>query len=451
MAIMKSAIHNSIKKPSLRHHFTRWLYSLLLLLLLPLLLVVFRRKLYQANDKLSNRRFAERFGKVPSTFAPGGVHIHCVSVGELNAAQGIIERLLNDFPHLPVTLTTSSLTGALHAQNLYKDSVQHCYLPIDFPFFMHRFYKQIRPVLCLVTEVEIWPNMVHECVKRNTPVILINARMTNRSLQSYRKLSWLFRGTLRQFHEICAQSSESFENFVAYGLYKKNIKLTQNMKFDLQPNLADEQLGKQIVTAFSLQNKPILIAASTHDTEEKLILDTFQKLKKQHSELILVVVPRHPHRFDSAYQIVKASGFNTIRISDYINADNQPNKSDKAIECLVVDTMGWLKACYSISTLAFIGGSFADKGGHNALEAALYAIPMAMGPSIYNNPIICQHLQEQKALAIVKTPDELFKAFEYWLEHSEQATKDGENGSKVLLTNAGAVESTMSIIRSYIS
>jgi 3-deoxy-D-manno-octulosonic-acid transferase len=275
--------------------------------------------------------------------------------------------------------------------------------------------------------------------------------MTNRSLKSYRKLSWLFRGTLRQFHEICAQSSETFENLLAYGLYKKNIKLSRNMKFDLTPDAADEQLGKKIVTAFSLQNKPILVAASTHDTEEKLLLDSYRLLKQQHRDLILVVVPRHPHRFDSAYQIVNASGFETIRISDYVSDDNHLRTSDIPIECLVVDTMGWLKACYSISTLAFIGGSFADKGGHNALEAALYAIPMVMGPSVYNNPIICQHLQEQNALVIVKSADELYKALEHWLTHTESAVKDGECGSKVLLRNTGAVEYTMSVIRPYLT
>ena len=202
-----------------------FLYSALLLLLIPLFILLNRNKLNMQAPSLAKRRFAERFGWTPAHFKEHGIHIHCVSVGELNAASGLIRIILTEFPTLPITLTTSSVTGAIHAQNLFKEKVQHCFLPIDFPWFMRRFYKAINPKLSLITEVEIWPNMVAQCAKKNIHVCLINARMTTKSLASYRKVAWLFRPTLQKMHAICVQSSESFENFLAYGVSKKAIKV----------------------------------------------------------------------------------------------------------------------------------------------------------------------------------------------------------------------------------
>lgn len=459
---MKNHPHK-IKTPTVFHRMMRWAYSLLLLLLLPLLLIVFRKKLHQPHDKLKGRRFAERFGSTPKTFQAKGVHIHCVSVGEINAAKGLIDSLLKDYPSLAITLTTSSVTGAVHAKNLFKETVQHCYLPIDLPWFMKRFYARIQPILTIVVEVEIWPNMVNQCVKHNCPIVLVNARMTERSLNSYKRVSWLFRHTLRQFHEICTQSSESFENFLAYGVYKKHLSLSRNMKFDLLPEPSDASLGKAIVQQFTLEDKIVIVAASTHEPEEKIMLDAFKKIKQTLNNAVLIIVPRHPHRFQSVVQIVNASGFVTQKASDFMcikDGHTLPDTShaddvlgttvSTSAECIVVDTMGWLKACYSICDLAFIGGSFADKGGHNALEGALYAKPMVMGPSTFNNPLICQHLAEQNALVICDSHSALVEAMQYWLEHPKHAQLDGERGSKVLLRNAGAIEYTMSMIRPYL-
>ena len=446
----------------------------MLALVVPLLLLLNRRKLNLAHPNLKNRRFAERFGWTPASFKKHGVHIHCVSVGELNAASGLITMLLQEHPDQPITVTTSSVTGAIHAYNLFKDKVQHCYLPIDLPWCMRRFFRAIDPNLSLITEVEIWPNMVAQCLKQKVPVCLVNARMTTKSLAGYRKVSWLFRPTLRQMDYICAQSSESFENFLAYGVFKKQLRLSRNMKFDILPDEADERLGNALIEEYKLRDRPILLVASSHDPEEKMLLQSYKLLKEQHTDLVLLVVPRHPHRFDDVHQIIKASGHKTVKVSESdlfktINAQQgqvnldppQPlstpiplSKSKLAkhitVDCVVVDAMGWLKACYSICSIAFIGGSFAEKGGHNALEAALYSKPIVMGPSLFNNPSICQHLQEQNALIVVDNQQALQDTIEHWLQHPEHAMLDGERGSKVLLRNAGAVEYTMGILRRFL-
>lgn len=442
-----------------------FLYSTLLLLLIPVFILVNKKKLKLQDPSLSHRRFAERFGWTPAHFKKHGIHIHCVSVGELNAASGLIRNLMSEYPKLPITLTTSSLTGAIHAYNLFKDKVQHAYLPIDFPWFMRRFFKAIAPKLSLITEVEIWPNMVAQCDKQNIPVCLINARMTTKSLTSYRKVSWLFRPTLRKMQAICVQSSESFENFLSYGVIKKHLTLSQNMKFDLQAEAHDEILGALIISQYHLKGRCILLAASTHDPEEKMLLSAYKFLKQEYADLVLMVVPRHPHRFEEVYQIITASGYKTERISHskvftdlqvIEAAQTKPTKISDAIthtknvDCIVVDAMGWLKACYSICDVAFIGGSFATKGGHNALEAALYSKPIVMGPSLFNNPSICQHLQEQNALVVAQDQAQLQNAIRYCLQNPELARSNGEKGSNVLQKNSGAIANTMTVLRQFL-
>ena len=410
---------------------------------------MFKKKLHHSHPHLQHRSFWERFGKIDKSFKTGGIHIHCVSVGEINAATGLIKALMEEYSHLPITLTTSSTTGAVHAFELFKNKVQHCYLPLDVPILMNRFYRALEPTLVLVTEVEVWPNMVNACVKRHVPIILVNARMTTKSLNSYRRFWWLFRHTFRQFTVICAQSSESFENFLAYGVYKSHVKLSRNMKFDLLPQDEDEILGRKLIADYALENRRILLAGSTHDPEEKMLLNAYTALKQSYPDLVLIIVPRHPHRFNEVHQLISASGWVTARVSDASSKADITSKNAQ-IDCLLVDTMGWLKACYSVCTLAFVGGSFAPKGGHNALEAALYSKPIAMGPSIFNNPNICQHLSKQKALLITQSEKELTEVFEHWLRHPEDAAKDGERGLKVLLKNAGSVEYTMSILRKHL-
>lgn len=398
---------------------------------------------------MNHRSFWERFGKIDKSFQTGGIHIHCVSVGEINAAAGLIRALIEEYPLLPITLTTSSTTGAVHAYDLFKNKVQHCYLPVDIPVLMNRFYGIVQPTLVLVTEVEVWPNMVNACAKRAVPIILINARMTTKSLKSYRRFWWLFRYTFRQFTGICAQSSESFENFLAFGIYKSRLKLSRNMKFDLLPQEEDEKLGRKLVEDFGLAGRPLLLGGSTHDPEEKLLLSVYTSLKQTYPDLALIIVPRHPHRFDEVDQILRASGYQTTRVSTVHDSSEKAGK-EGGIDCLLVDTMGWLKACYSVCSVAFVGGSFANKGGHNALEAALYSKPIVMGPSTFNNPNICQHLASKNALRIVQSEQELMQVVSYCLSHPVESAKDGEKGLQVLLRNAGSVEYTMGILRTHI-
>lgn len=434
---------NQTTKNIIKHTFLRYIYTGFIVLSLPLLLFVFRKKLIGQSQNLSHRHFRERFGILCSSIKSGGLHIHCVSVGELNAASGLINQILHEYPSINITLTTSSTSGAEQALKMFGDKVQHSYLPFDIPIFMGKFYRTLVPSIVLITEVEVWPNQIAYCKKNGIKTILINARMSNKSLINSRRLGALLRPSLRSLDLICAQSTQSYENFLKFGVYKPQIKLSRNMKFDLLPEPSDQNLGQSILQASAFVGRPILVAGSTHSPEEKLILDVFSALRDKIPRLALIIAPRHPQRFEQAFQICKASGIRSVCWTKL-----QDKKSE--YDCLLLDQIGMLKACYSVCSLAFVGGSIAEKGGHNALEPAVYGKPMVMGPSRYNNPSICEYLEHQGALKLGANVQQVYDCLLPWLQNKELAEKDGANGARVLLRNAGSVEYTMSVLRPYL-
>lgn len=433
------------KKESVFQAMYRYFYSLALLLCLPLLLLVFRKKM--VLDKAypgGKRSFKERLGIVNKEYKAAGVLIHCVSMGELNASVNLVRLLLQAHPNLPITISTTSTTGAMHAFGLYKDTVQHTFLPIDLPFFMQRFFDTLQPKLVLVTEVEVWPNMVHQCLKRKVPRCLINARLSDDSLSNYRKLRFLLRPALRKFDYICAQSQSSFDNYLKLGVYKSQLCLTRNMKFDIQEDKQDEQKAQDLMKRYALSQQPILVAASTHEKEETFILNVYKQLKLTTPTLRLFIVPRHPQRFEQVYLQIKASGSSVVRFSEQTNIHEQQS------DVVLIDTMGYLKACYKACSVAFIGGSIADKGGHNPLECALYAKPMVMGLSTYNNPEITDLLNKQGALAFVDSETECLEALRELLDDKNLAKQRGLLGKQLLEANRGAVEKTYRQVEAFL-
>ena len=420
------------------HFIWRWLYSLTLMLLSPLLLLKLLSKKADTNDLVYHHN-RQRFGLYPKHYRPNGFIVHCVSMGEVNAAEGVVRALLVSHPNCPITLTCTSVTGAQQAMRLYGDSVQHAFLPIDFPLFNHFMLKRLRPKVLIVTEVEVWPNLIHQCYKRNVAKILINARMTKRSLANYQKLAFLFRPTLRKFNAICAQGEQDFENFISIGVFKEQIHLTNNLKFDLKRYPEDSVKAEDFVTAFNLSNRPIIVGASTHEGEEKALLNCFKQYQEVNKELVLILVPRYPHRFEEVALLVSAMGFTSSTLS--------APKYQQHNNVIVVDQMGLLKAMYSIASLCYVGGSLVEKGGHNPLEAALYGIPICMGPSIYNNPAIVSALQKTQALKIINNEASMYSTFNDWLSDLDEAKSLGERGYKVIKSNTGATQKTLSVIQ----
>ena len=430
-----------MNKPYARrwHHFLwRWCYNLILILLLPLGVLTLLLKTDKTAGMRNKNR--ERFGFIGKP-KQNGILVHCVSVGEVNAAKSIVLELKTRYPQHVVTVSTTSSTGAKQARTVFDDSVQHLYLAIDIPICMWLFMHKLRPKLVLVTEVEIWPNMLHQCFKRDIPAVLINGRMSNESLKNYQRLALLFRPSLRKFARICTQGQQDFDNFLSLGVYKPNLTLTNNMKFDLDADPNDAHKAMLLKRQLGLHEQPVFVAGSTHDSEETACLDAFKKLRETHSNLLLVIVPRHPHRFEKVAQLCQATGFNVAKVSQLKDVENATPP-----DILLVDAMGMLKACYQLASCAFVGGSFAPKGGHNALEPALYGVPSIMGPSTFNNPVICDALLKAGGLKILASTDALAETILTNLNHVELAKQAGSAGQRVIELNRGAIEQTLGVI-----
>lgn len=420
------------------HFFWRWCYSLVLIALLPIGVLTLLIKSDKTEGKRNKNR--ERFGFIGKP-KQHGILVHCVSLGEVNAAKNIVLQLQRRYPKLPITVSTTSSTGAKQAHTIFKDTVQHRYLAIDIPLCMWLFMHKLKPKLVLVTEVEIWPNMLHQCFKRNIPAVLINARMSSESVKNYQRLALLFRPSLRKFACICTQGQQDFDNFLSLGVYKPNLRLTNNMKFDLDIDPLDDDKAQHLKAQLMLHKQAVFVAGSTHDSEETACLDAFKKLRESHSDLLLLVVPRHPHRFEKVWQLCQATGFNVARVSEL---NNSPLACPPDI--LVVDAMGMLKACYKLATCVFVGGSLAHKGGHNALEPALYGVPIVMGPSNFNNPVICEALVNAGGLHIIPNADRLAETAAQYFDNQALAERAGLANQRVIEKNRGAIEQTLAAI-----
>jgi len=420
------------------HFIWRWCYNLVLILLLPL--GVLKLLLKSDTTKGQRNRNRERFGFIGKP-TQQGILVHCVSVGEVNAAKNIVLRLQQLHPALTITISTTSSTGAKQARAVFADRVQHLYLPIDLPVCMWIFFHKLQPKLVLVTEVEIWPNMLHQCFCRDIPAVLINGRMTNESVKNYQRLAFLFRPSLRKFSHICTQGQQDFDNFLKLGVYKPNLTLTNNMKFDLESDSEDEIKALSLKQQLGLTDQSVFVAGSTHDLEETICLDAFKKLRKTHPNAVLIIVPRHPHRFEKVAQLCQATGYLVVKFSDITEKPLQDTP-----DILLVDAMGMLKACYQLASCAFVGGSFAHKGGHNALEPALYGVPTMMGPSIFNNPVICDALASAGGLKILSAPEQIADTALEWLNDKDVAHRIGLSNKQVIEQNRGAIEQTLAVI-----
>lgn len=421
---------------------SRWCYNLILILLLPIGVLTLLLKSDKTEGEGNKNR--ERFGFIGKVKA-GGVLVHCVSLGEVNAAKSIVQRIQKQFPALTVTISTTSSTGAKQARAVFSDTVQHVYLPVDIPLCMWLFFHKLKPKLVLVTEVEIWPNMLHQCFLRKIPAVLINARMSNESVNNYRKLAYLYRPSLRKFQRICTQGQQDFDNFLSLGVYKPNLVLTNNMKFDLVADAQDDFKADKLKAQLGLLSQPVFVAGSTHELEEKVCLDAFKLIRDVHANAVLIIVPRHPHRFEKVAQLCKATGYQFAKYSDL-----SESSLERPPDILLIDAMGMLKASYQLASCAFVGGSFAPRGGHNALEPALYGIPTMMGPSIFNNPAICHALEAAGGLRILSTPEQLAPTTIEWLNNRDDAIQTGKANQRVIEKNRGAIDQTLEIIQTFL-
>ena len=413
----------------------RYLYTLLYLLAAPLLCVRWVYKSFKPPQYREPLR--ERFGIV-SREDRESIWFHAVSMGESNAAIAIIKKLLAHSPDLNIIVTTTTPTGARQILNSLEGKVKHHYSPCDLPGTIKRFIRRANPRLLVLMETEMWPNWLHHLKKQNIPVILANGRLSERSAQKYAKVSSLAKEMMDAFVKVLAVNQRDAERFERLGLEKDRSLVTGNIKFDIDtPIFQDHEYYPD------WNRLPTWIAASTHKGEDELIIEAHRQILKRVPEARLILVPRHPERFESVAKLIEESGFKMARRS-------QPSTWRKEAEVLLGDTMGELMKAFNISDITWIGGSFAEIGGHNPIEPAVLAKPVLTGPHIHNFNEIFHDLIEHGGALMVDDEQQLAEQVILLMQNSEKAISIGESASRVIEVNRGALEKTVSAIENYI-
>ncbi|WP_018982453.1 3-deoxy-D-manno-octulosonic acid transferase [Salinimonas chungwhensis] len=413
----------------------RWLYSILLVLAAPLayLSLLKRGVRKQRHD---SRHFLSRFGCVARPEQTGGYFFHCVSVGEVVAASCLIRQIMQHEPTAAISISTTTPTGSARVRAIFGKTVHHFYLPFDFPFSMRWMLSRIRPKAVCITEVELWPNLIHACWKKQIPVMVVNARMTDRSAKRYGKLRGLFLPMLKKLSCVCAQGMRDYNNYLHLGMPEGNLVLTNNIKFDQAVSLGDELNAE--FNNLDRSTRFIIVAGSTHAPEEQTLIAAIDQLQPGPStgSPLLFLVPRHPERFDEVADLLASKHKRFVRTSTNEACDDET-------EVVLLDEMGRLNEAYSCANVAFVGGSLADRGGHNALEPAAFGIPIMMGPHTYNNPVICEYLESSGALHVVGNTAEITRCIQRWIDRPAEASEAGQAAKQVLAENSGALDKTL--------
>lgn len=351
-------------------------YSLLLYLLVPFALV--RLLARAARNPAYRRRIAERFGFVRPR-ATGAIWIHAVSVGEARGAAPLVRALMAADPQRRLLITTMTPTGSATVRSLFGDSVDHCYVPWDLPGAVRRFLGRTRPIAALIMETEIWPNLYHACAGRDIPIVIANMRMSERSARRYARFPRLTRDTLALPTILAAQTQEDAARLKGLGASAERLHVTGSIKFDL--SLPDDYAQQTAALRGALgAERPVWIAASTHEGEDEIVLDAHRALREKFPELLLLLAPRHPERFAAVSRLASARGFRTGLRTEQRAGAALPAET----EVLVCDTMGELQLLYGAADVAFVGGSLVPTGGHNLLEPAAAGIPVIFGPHMFN-------------------------------------------------------------------
>jgi 3-deoxy-D-manno-octulosonic-acid transferase len=420
-----------------RNDLLRYLYSILFYLALPFF---FLRLLWRSRRNPGYRqRWSERLGFCP--FQLGScIWVHAVSVGETLAAVPLIKALLKEFPDIPIVVTNMTPTGAARTKAVFAQEarIYQAYIPYDLPGAIERFICRIHPQIAIIMETELWPNLFAGCQKHHIPIVITNARLSEKSALRYTYIPSLRRDMFSAIHHIAAQSSIDAERFITLGLPREKMTIAGNLKFDLELpiDLSEksltlrEQLGKE---------QFIWIAASTHPGEEEIILAAHSAILKKYPSALLILVPRHPERFNQVAEMIKQQGFDVVRRSSGEQCNTQTT-------IYLGDTMGELLILYAVADVALVAGSFVKIGGHNMLEPAALHKPILTGPVLFNFAEISQMLLEAKGMIVVKNPEELALAIEKFVENKADRLTVGENAYQVVAANRGALQKQLQLI-----
>lgn len=415
----------------------RYLYTLLLGLISPFWLWALYRP--RSAKPSVGSRWKEHFGSTPKLQGQRPIWIHAVSVGEVMAATALIKALKQAYPATSLLITTTTSTGAEQAQKLAAWA-EHRYMPLDFPWAIRAFLKRVRPQQLLIIETELWPNTLHLVHQAGIEIKIINARLSEKSCQNYLKIRPLFRLLPPCITQVLCQSQADADRFTRLGFKQTQLAITGSIKFDLtiapELPLAAKQLREQLGT-----QRPIWIAASTHKGEDELILAAHHTVLEHFPTALLILVPRHPERFDTVFELCQSQLASCRRTKPALDLNRA--------QVYLADTMGELLLLLATSDLCFMGGSLiGDKvGGHNVLEPAALGVPVITGGSYFNFKEIVHQMREQQAIIILKDATSLASHLIELFSQPQQRQALAQAALQLVKKHSGALTRTLSYIK----
>ncbi|EHW0693066.1 lipid IV(A) 3-deoxy-D-manno-octulosonic acid transferase [Vibrio parahaemolyticus] len=417
----------------------RIIYTALLALASPFLLLGLYKS--KPNKPKFGGRWKEHFGITPQLKThQRPIWIHAVSVGESIAATPLIKELKQQYPEQPIVVTTTTSTGAEQIAKL-GDLVEHRYMPIDFGFAVKSFLKAIQPKKMLIIETELWPNTLNVVKQANIPITVVNARLSEKSCQNYEKVQWLFNQLHPCLTQVLCQTDSDAERFERLGVNKEKLSVTGSIKFDIQISDHVKQQSKALRAQLG-KDRPVWIAASTHKGEDEQILEAHKQILESHPNALLILVPRHPERFDDVFALCKKQGFETVR-----RTEKQP--AENTTQIYLGDTMGEMLVLIGAADICFMGGSLiGDKvGGHNVLEPAALGIPVITGPSYYNFQDLVDTMQREDCITLIYNARDLATSITLLMQGDYQHRRFRKYITKFVENNTGALKKTLRALK----
>lgn len=414
----------------------RKVYSLLLYLSLPAILAFLAWR--GIKDRGWLQRWGERFGHWRSVPTSGGIVIHGASFGEINAAAPLVTALLRKRPATALSLTTFTPTGSRRARALFGERVHHGYAPLDLPGAVRRFFDLLQPRLLVIMETEIWPNLLAEARQRGVPVLLANARLSTSSVRGYRRFARVSREALGSLAWVGAQSETDAARLVECGAPPGRTQVIGNLKFDLHvsPTLPTEAAALRSRWG---AERPVLTAGSTRPGDEDVLIPAFVRLLDTAKDALLILVPRHPERFSEAARRAEAAG---LRVA----LRSQGEACGPNTDCFIIDAMGELMRYYACADVAFVGGTFAEIGGHNLLEPAALGKPVLFGPHTHNTEAVAKALEDCGGGRRLASGKALQDTVLTWFADAEQRRLAGRAARTLAESGRGALADTLSAI-----
>jgi len=419
----------------------RSVYTLLFYLLTPLILFRLFWRGFKAPEY--RKRWLERLAIYNTNFTRDVIWIHAVSVGEAEAVFPLVKRLQQQFPTDKFLITTTTPTGSARVQAVLADTVAHVYLPYDLPNVINRFLATFKPKVAIVMEKEIWPNLYAGLAKNNIPLMIINARLSANSAKGYKKIPALVKPALAAVTWIATQTAEDRQRFIEIGSKADSTRVTGNLKFDLL--LEDDiiQQAKKIKNSL-FSNRFVWLIASTHEREEEIFFELYPQLKKSIPELLIMVAPRHPERFELVNQLANKMQLKTSQRS-------LQQQCTEATDVYIADTMGELKLLYGAVDVCFVGGSMVPVGGHNILEPAAMGTPIMFGPYMVNFKEIAKNVLDLNAAIQCEDKQALIEAITHLYSDADYRIDIAAKAKQFVNKNQGATEATAKLIAQHIS